>query len=750
MKLTFKKNYLFLLIGCLFFSNLVFSISEIDSLLATYNNQRKDTSKVKTGIEISNYFQAEGDYLEASKYLGEVLEIANELPFITFKHKVNKAFAYNKYYQHEFEASLEYCKKTEEYAVDISDDLYIAEIRNLMSGNLVALGKYDEALAVLDELIVFTRKKDLKNNLALALTAKAGVHYNRGDIKETGSLLFETSEVYRLLGDTARLAQSYRNLSLIYSQIKNFGKAKKFIKKSLEIGRETKDNSIIIEAYVRFGSVYEQEKLIDSALYYLNLAMEHNEVGKEDELVEVYGMLANIYRDAEEYDKATEYFDKTKKIVLKSRDKRMLSILFFNIGEMKVQQGKYQEALSSFQELVVYATESKEMEILEKANYGVYQAQEGLGNYAAALEAYVLFRKYGDTLRDTQTLNDLNNLESQKQRELDDKIHALDLEKQQAIINAEKEQKTIIVIVSVLGAIFLLTFLFILNRRYRITAKQNTIIEEQRSELEIKSSEMIDSINYAKRIQDSYLPNELTFYSLFDNSFILFQPKDIVSGDFYWFYSNKNQEPGKANERYLAAADCTGHGVPGALMSLICASSLNDVVIRNKVCYTGSILDDTRSLVQQTLKSNGEKSNDGMDISLAKFYEENGVNYVQWSGANNPLWIVRKAEMNEYELIELKGDKQPIGYYYNEKPYQSHTIELNSGDVVYLFSDGFQDQFGGEKGKKFKVNQLKKNLLSMQHLPMQEQKIQLENDLNEWKGNYEQTDDICFIGVKID
>lgn len=753
MKSCVNKKYLIPLIGLflVLLSNQAYAISELDSLMTSYASQRKDTLKIKTGIKISDYYQNEGDFAKANSYLEEVLEIANELPYIKFKHKVNKSIAYNEYYRNDFETAIEFCKITEKYAVEMASDVYIAEIRNLMGGCLISLGQYDEALKLLDELVVFTKKKDLQTNLALALTATAGVHYNRGDFKKTADCLYETAETYRVLEDTSKLAQTYRNLSLIYGQIKNYDLAKKYVRKSLQIGQKMNDNSRIVDAYARFGTIYENEKKIDSALYFLNLAEAICEPGKEDELIEVYGTLGSIYRDKEDYDKASEYFEKTMQIVVKTRDKRMMSILFFNIGEMKIKQGKYEEALSNFQELITYANESKELEILEKANYGVYQAQNALGNYKEALNSYILYRKYGDTLRDTETMNEINNLESQKQKELDDKIHKLELEKQQEILDNEKQQKRMIVIVSIVGVIFLLTFLLILNKRYRVTTKQKKIIEEQRFELEIKSSEMIDSINYAKRIQDSYLPNEQTFYHLFENSFVLFQPKDIVSGDFYWFFSNKDNETGEVAERFLAAADCTGHGVPGALMSLICANSLNEVVVRNKVNETGSILDNTRSLVQRTLKSNGEKSNDGMDISFAKFYIVGGVNYIQWSGANNPLWIVRRNHNgSEHDLIELKGDKQPIGYYYNEKPFETHTVELNSGDTVYLFSDGFQDQFGGEKGKKFKVNQLKKNVLDLQDLPMQEQKQHLENILEDWKGRYEQTDDICFIGVRID
>jgi serine phosphatase RsbU (regulator of sigma subunit)/uncharacterized protein HemY len=732
--------------------------SNIDSLLLHYNQQKKDTNKIKTGFAISDHFQAERDFEKASQFLTEVATIAKEMPYVGFKHRTQRALAYNEYYRHQFEDAIVYCLQTEKHAREMKHDVYIAEIRNLMAGCHVNLGEYDKALEILDELIVFTRDKELYTNLALALTASAGVHYNLGEYETTANRLFETAETYKKLEDTTRLAQTYRNLSLIYGQIKNYKLAKKYVNEALQIGIKKGDRRRIVDAYSRYGTIYENEKKIDSALYFLNLAIKEHDPLFEEDLVEVYGTLGNIYRDLEDYDKATFYFEKTMKLVLQTRDRRMLSILYFNIGEMQVKQKKYKEALINFNLLVEYASDSGEKELLEKANYGLYQVHSALGNFEKALDAYIKYRQYGDTLREGEMTNRLNELESEKEKEYAQAMHDLELQKSEELLSKEKEQKRLITTVSITGALALLLFLLFMYNRYRITRRQKQVIEHQQQELKEKNDEILDSISYAKRIQDAFLPLPEVFHRVFNDGFLFFQPKDVVSGDFYWFYSDWNEATQQTQTRFIAAADCTGHGVPGALMSMICANALNEVVVNKGISDTGKILDATRNIVKQSLKSkDGTSQKDGMDISFAALHHtqdaENRIQRIelQWSGANNPIWILRKSDSDQaaYDFIEIKGDKQPIGYFSKETEFTTHSMELIAGDTIYLFSDGFQDQFGGEKGKKFKVSQLKEKILEIQHHSMAEQQEILASTFNAWKGNLEQTDDVCFIGVRV-
>lgn len=270
-------------------------------------------------------------------------------------------------------------------------------------------------------------------------------------------------------------------------------------------------------------------------------------------------------------------------------------------------------------------------------------------------------------------------------------------------------------------------------------------VVKQKEELEEKNKDITDSINYAKRIQEALLPAFETRKMLFPESFIFYRPRDIVSGDFYWF-AEKN------GKKLIAAVDCTGHGVPGAFMSMIGNSFLNEIVNERALTRPGLILDKLRHLVIRALKqSEAEGSaNDGMDISLMCFSEikaddGNMKMKVDWAGANNPLWLIRNGQ-----CIEYKPDKRPISFSRGkELLFTNHNIELQKGDTLYVFTDGFADQFGGEKGKKFKYKQLQEVILSMQHESMQKQEEILANVFAKWKGSLEQVDDVLVIGVRV-
>ncbi len=282
-------------------------------------------------------------------------------------------------------------------------------------------------------------------------------------------------------------------------------------------------------------------------------------------------------------------------------------------------------------------------------------------------------------------------------------------------------------------------------------------IEIQRNEIEEQKKEIIDSITYAKRIQNAILPPLKVVKEYLQESFILYKPKDIVAGDFYWL----EHKEGKV---LFAAADCTGHGVPGAMVSVICNNALNRSVREYGLTDPAEILNKTREIVIQEFEKSDEEVKDGMDIAICSLefkvkslefdkeqHETQTSNLkpktaalLQYAGANNPLWIIRNGE-----LIETKANKQPIGKFDNPEPYTTHTFELQKGDTIYIFSDGYVDQFGGEKGKKFKAQAFRELLLSIQDKEMEEQRLLIDEAFETWKGDIQQVDDVCVIGVKI-
>jgi len=361
----------------------------------------------------------------------------------------------------------------------------------------------------------------------------------------------------------------------------------------------------------------------------------------------------------------------------------------------------------------------------------------------------------------------------------------------------------------------------IIFRSLRISKKQKHIIEKQKALVEEHQKEIIDSITYAKRIQDAILPPLETVKQKLPNSFVLYKPKDIVAGDFYWMEEFDNII-------FIAAADCTGHGVPGAMVSLVCSNALTRAVKEFGLRDTGLILDKVRALVLETFEKSAEDVKDGMDISLLSIDQQHKI--IHWSGANNPLWYIeknltsskvassnvlssgveKKAEKNVlssevekevekntettpksfevkvdvsaetvfkffevkadvsaetlfkffevkadvsaetlFKFFEVKADKQPIGKTENPKPFTTHNIEFKEGTEFYLFTDGLADQFGGPLGKKYKYKQFENLLTNNYILGHEEQVKKIELSFEDWKGNLEQVDDVCVIGLRI-
>lgn len=296
----------------------------------------------------------------------------------------------------------------------------------------------------------------------------------------------------------------------------------------------------------------------------------------------------------------------------------------------------------------------------------------------------------------------------------------------------------------------------------RIIRKEENIkgeLSEVNLLLEEKNTEIVDSINYAKRIQDAYLPDTQVLQYFFPESFILFKPKDVVSGDFYWFYSTLNNDGTNAPEVFLAVADCTGHGVPGAIMSVICCNALNEATVNKGITDPAKVLDFARDRVIENLKSRtNADTKDGMDIALCKV--NRNTREVQFAGANNPLWVVGdetvdgcdssvQIEESDKVLSEFRASKQPIGMYAAMKPFVTTKFKLEEGDCIYLSSDGFPDQFGGQRAKKLKSLNLKKKLLRMNNTPMEAQVGMLLKEFDEWKGELEQIDDVCVMGIRV-
>jgi len=462
------------------------------------------------------------------------------------------------------------------------------------------------------------------------------------------------------------------------------------------------------------------EALGDEALLektYKLLFEYHTEL-KNKKKVEEFGILYNLTKTAREK-KELEYSNKKKESLLKKNESAIHSLKEENKKSEFDKEVAQQEVVQKSSELLVTRDS---LSILDLVN------------------------------RERQNQIDLLNKEKQL-KELKVKEQALLIKEKEA-----REQLTWVILGSlVLGLLTLGILAFYIYRNLQQKKKYSQQIEGQLGIISHQHENITNSITYAQRIQNAMLPHEHSFHQQFPDSFILFKPKDVVSGDFYWFFNvktgsalndydaeNENASAEVAQKIIVAAVDCTGHGVPGAFMSMIAYNLLNMIVNKN-IHEPDLILAELNRSVRFALQQYKNDNKDGMDMAICSIDKENKV--IEYAGAKNPIVIIKDGV-----LEHIKGDKEPIGGSQgkSDRIYTKHTIAIDKPTTVYLFSDGFEDQFGGPEGKKFMIKNFKELLLSIHHEPFDKQKALLDKAIEDWKGTKEkQIDDILVMGLRV-
>lgn len=364
---------------------------------------------------------------------------------------------------------------------------------------------------------------------------------------------------------------------------------------------------------------------------------------------------------------------------------------------------------------------------------------EHLGNFEKALSYNKLYSSSKDKILNEESLKQTAELNTRYETDKKEKEILL-LSKDQQLKNKTLKEQRLIRIGLMIGIVLCLILSFLLFNRYRFKKKANLILEQQKEEIHQKNVLITDSIDYAKTIQEAILPDEEKLHSYFPEHFIVNKPKATVSGDFYWI--------GKKDHYIVCAvADCTGHGVPGAFMSLLGHNILENVIQRESSIHPAAILTAlNKEIVARFSKGDDQQTvKHGMDIAIISI--DLLKKQVQYAGARNPLYLVR-----ENELTEIKADRQSTGIVYHDQrevTYTNHILDLKAQDMLYLFSDGYADQKGGPDKKKFYYAPFKELLCGMSHLPLIDQKQKLEETINSWMGEGEQIDDILVMGIRI-
>jgi serine phosphatase RsbU (regulator of sigma subunit) len=711
--------------------------NKIDSLISALKNANHDSTKIQILLNIGDvYYLSSPD--SAISYYTKALELSNSLTFpkgnesklkstiLSLKALVLRYIGEANDNKGNFKLAIGFCQQSLKISEELNDKLNAANCLKDIGVFYAKMGNLNTALSFnLKAMKIFEDIGDEKGIAACYIfIGNIYLLQNNNDIAL--NYYFKALKIKEKISDINGIAICSSNISEIYISLQNYELAIKYYYKSLKAREKIGDKKGMAICYENMGKVLLSKNEFQKALhYYLKAQNLFQEISDKEGISSSYGGIANVYNYLKEFDVAIEYGKRSLvyakdigAIISEKEANEILSVSYngkqdyrqaynhykqFKILNDSIFNIEKQKEITKMEAMYQGEKKQKEIEILEKdkklraAEFRRVQLQKfGLlvGFFLMLILAFVIFRSY-------------------KQKQKDN----FQLSKQKAEIEDKNEE---------------------LNQQNDEIATQRDEIESQRDKLFLQKKDITDSIEYARFIQQALL----TSHEILDNcqvqSFILFKPRDIISGDFYWFKQIKNY-------LYFTAADCTGHGVPGAFMSVLGISLLNEIVSKRDLNPPALVLNELRKRLKKSLQQDNPDttSHDGMDISLCLLDLE--TKQLQFSAAFNPLFLIR-----HNELIEYSADRMPVGVHPKDKiDFTGKEIQLQSNDQLYIFSDGYISQFGGDKGKKFNEKQFKEMLVEVNQHPMEVQQLILEKRLAEWQGNNQQIDDILVVGVRI-
>jgi tetratricopeptide (TPR) repeat protein len=606
------------------------------------------------------------------------------------------------------------------------------------------IGNYNQAIAYSNQSIKLGENINFKRGLAGAHNNRGISYFNKGNYPEALKNYLLALKYAKEMSMLDIISSSTMNIGIVYAVQKDYKKAFIYFNESAEILKKLDDSQSLADLYNNMGCLNNELNNYEEAITKFNLALSlHKKNGFDQGILSTFNNLGEANKKGKNYNLALSYFYKAIEIGNQIKDKNGIAYAKNKIGSILISQKKYDSAIGYTKDALQIAEEIGSLELTQESHQLLFESYNAKQNYKEALVNYINYIDHRDSILNLGNAKKILQLQMENDFNIKQNAEKLKQEAKDVLANQEKKrQKIIIFTISLCFVIVLLLSILIFNR-FRITLKQKQLIEKQKEKvesqktiIEYKNKQVLDSIYYAKRIQTAILPTISNFKNKLSNSFILYLPKDIVAGDFYW------QEI--INDNILfAACDCTGHGVPGAMVSVVCNNALNRAVREFNKLHPAEILDKTLEIVIENFNKSEDEIKDGMDISLCNYHV--GSKILEYAGANNPLWIIRNNE-----LIEIKANKQSIGNSENVKPFTNHSIQLLSGDCVYLSSDGYGDQFGGLIGqKKLTKKRFKQLLISLSALDIEIQSEKIASFFYEYKQNIEQVDDVLVIGFKV-
>jgi len=664
--------------------------------------------------------------------------------------------------------------------------LQIPEFYDKVGKSLGTFQKYDKAIEFFNEGMEYCLTNDLEEQYIDLLISNSRLYNEIGSYEKALTQLLQGLEYSKLNKIDRKTFRILNFIGMIYSSFDDHKKAVEYFMQALEVAKQINDLELISLIYNNLGDGNKNLKNYDIALEYLYKALKISN-DKKDSLMLYYNeiTISEILLAMGEYNEALEYSMDILKWAEYQTDFETVVYTYNVVGEIYLQLNDLKKAenyLNKAIKIIDSGLTDKSLDLYK--NLATLYTKKS--DFKTALHFYETYVNIKDSTFSTENFSKLNSINTNFEIDKREKIN-LELEKENKINVLEADKQRLIrnifiaafLIMILFTVIFIYMFLKLKNnnrilhlQKTKISEKnqlleiqkeeimtQNNILMQQKEEilsqkdeiqmqnyrikiqnheLERKRKDLTDSIKYAKKIQEAMLPDFEILNTKFADNFIFFKPRDIVSGDFYWTEIVDNKI-------IVVVADCTGHGVPGALMSMLSMTLLNEIIFYEKTVEPAEILEELRQQVKKLLKQTGKsgENQDGLDVSICVFENQNSE--MTYAGANNPIYLIRNNE-----IIQYKPNRQPIAIYLKEREFFQHKIELQKNDLIYMFTDGYFDQFGGEIGEKLKTAVFKEYLLESCNETFENQLINLKNKLATWQGkNYDQIDDILVLGLKI-
>lgn len=718
-----------------------------------------------------------GDYEAAREQFARSLKLARELEDHGLIAASTSSFGILSLQKGDYNKALEYMQESSAHARKAGDNNTLASNLHNMGYLHMRQSNYPEAISYFEQTRELMEEAGDKQGVSGIYLNMGIIYQNQGKYLEAISYYQKSSEIDESFGDVQGVSRCQNNIGLIYQEQGNYPLAMEYIQGSLKIKEEIGDKRGIASCLMNIGGIHGEQEDHEKALDYFKRSLDiMEELQDKPGISNCLQSIGATFGNMSEYQKAIDYLHQALKLKVELGERFAESDCQANLGKVYEQSGDYPLALDYYRQSMVIKEELSDQEgicnlyasmgstYLKTGNYprAMEYSQRSLANareldlldeqvklhkqlaeiyvatrdYREAYESHVLHKQLYDSLFNKENIRRITGLEYQYNYERERQALELEQQKKDALLEAEARRQIMLRNSFFVGFLMMVLLVLVIWRNFVQKRKANRILEERNLRIKQQNDAITDSINYARWIQQAMFPPKENVKKLLKDYFILNRPRDIVSGDFYWLAE-------KENKVYLALADCTGHGVPGAFMSLLGMTFLKEIVTFSKGICASVILDELRDRVIQSLHQTGksDEARDGMELGLCIL--DYSKRKLQYSGAFRPLYLVR-----DHNLTEIKGDKMPIGIYDEHHSFTCHEQHLQEKDTLYLFSDGYVDQIGGPKRKSFRSKNFRELLVKNHHKNMSEQQKLLESTLDEWKGSHEQIDDILVIGFR--